>query len=195
MSKRKQMGLEIVAFEGRFANGKLQVYQLPAGDGGGAYEIAGINDRYHPAKAKELRALIEGGQHEKARLEAGDYIVSYTDPILKFFPTPEDAEKNPHIEFLLRDTAFNRGAKGAATVLQLALGVDPDGVVGPITKAAFKRALEDDALLAKKITEARQRYERTSYPWKKSTRDESSKFWKGLSSRWDKAHQSAMGLV
>lgn len=196
MSKRTQMGQEIVNFEGRFKNGKLQVYQLPSGDGGGDYEVAGINERYHPTKAAELKALIESGQHQEAEAAAAAYIVDYTDPILKFFPSPEYAEANPHVEFLLRDTAFNRGAKGAATVLQLALDVPVDGVVGPVTKAAFKQALDSDPdTCARAITEARETYERTSYPWKQGTRDESSKFWKGLSSRWDKAHTAAQNLV
>jgi hypothetical protein len=197
MTKREQMGHEIIAFEGRFdKDGKLLVYKLPAGDGGGNYEIAGINERYHPSKAKQLKDLIEMGQHGRAKAEAADYIIAYTDPVLKFFPSPEYAESSPHIEFLLRDTAFNRGAKGAATVLQLALGVPTDGIVGEKTKAMFKMRLDEDkAALARSITKARETYERTSYPWKTGKRDESSKFWKGLASRWDKAHTSGSRLV
>lgn len=197
MTKRQQMGREIVQFEGRFdSQGRLQVYKLPPGDGGGAFEIAGINDRYHPTKSKQLKSLIESGQHDKAHSEAGSYIVAYTDPILKFFPSLDYAEKNPHIEFLLRDSAFNRGNKGAATILQLALGVTPDGIVGPITQKAFKEALDKDpSALARNITKARETYERNSYPWKTGKRDESSKFWAGLSNRWKKAHEAGSRLV
>lgn len=197
MTKREQMGHEIVQFEGRFdSQGRLQVYKLPSGDGGGSFEVAGINERYHPAKSKQLKNLIESGQHAKAHSEAGTYIIGYTDPILKFFPSPELAEKNPHVEFLLRDSAFNRGNKGAATILQLALGVTPDGVVGPMTQKAFKEALEKDPnALARSITKARETYERNSYPWKMAKRDESSKFWAGLSSRWKKAHEAGSRLV
>jgi hypothetical protein len=197
MTKREQMGHEIVAFEGRFdKDGKLLVYKLPAGDGGGNYEIAGINERYHPSKSKQLKDLIESGQHSRAKTEAADYIIAYTDPVLKFFPSPEYAESSPHIEFLLRDTAFNRGVKGAATVLQLALGIPTDGIVGEKTKAAFKARLDvDKVALARSITKARETYERTSYPWKTGKRDESSKFWGGLASRWDKAHTSGSRLV
>ena len=65
--QRHAMGLAIVReFEGRYSAGKLQVYKLPPGDGGGAYEIAGINDRYHPSKAGQLKSFIELGMHEKA---------------------------------------------------------------------------------------------------------------------------------
>jgi hypothetical protein len=196
MTKRQEMGHAIVEFEGRFKDGKLAIYKLPAGDGGGAYEIAGINDRYHPSKAKQLKDLIESGQADKAKSEAATYIVAYTDPILKFFPSLEDALAHPHIEFLLRDSAFNRGNKGAATVLQLALGLSPiDGIIGEKTKTAFKEALQNHNAFARAITQARETYERSSFPWKASRRDESSKFWKGLANRWDKAHATALRLI
>src|ERR1700746_3063085 len=122
--QRHAMGLAIVReFEGRYKDGKLQVYKLPVGDGGGAFEIAGINDRYHPSKAGQLKALIENGEHDKAEAEAADYIVEYTRCVLKFFPSAQAAEVVPAIEFMLRDTAFNRGCKGAAAVLPIALGM------------------------------------------------------------------------
>jgi lysozyme family protein len=196
--KRIEMGREIVRFEGRYKDGKLQVYYLPAEDGGGAYEIAGINDRYHPKKAKELRDLIEEGKHKQAEDEAAIYIEEYTRSVLKFFPSPELADANPAIEFVLRDSCFNRGPKGAATILQHALGMEEiDGIVGPATRAEFARQLVDPGPveLLEQITQARETYERNVYPWKPSKRDESSKFWKGLSSRWDKAHSKAQNFA
>lgn len=190
--KRTEMGLEIVRFEGRFKDGKLQVYKLPAGDGGGSYEIAGINERYHPKKALELKKLIEAGHHEVAALEAAEYIIDYTKGVLNFFPNESYADKNLGVEFLLRDSAFNRGLKGAATILQLALGVTVDGAVGPKTKEEFKKQLDaDSGGVCHRLTSAREKYERTSYPWKSATRDESSKFWKGLSNRWTIAHTTS----
>jgi lysozyme family protein len=194
-AQRQAMGFAIVRdFEGRYKHGKLQCYQLPPGDGGGAYEIAGINERYHGTKAAQLKALVEAGEHAKAEQEAATYIIDYTKAVLKFFPSTEAAEANPQIEFLLRDTAFNRGAKGAATVLQLALGMaDIDGAVGPATHREFAKQLEDPGpeILAHRITQARETYEKTSYPWKTGRRDERSRFWKGLSNRWAKAHAIA----
>jgi lysozyme family protein len=191
---RQDMGKAIIEFEGRYKDGKLQVYILPVGDGGGAYEIAGINDRYHSITAARLKRLIEAGKHDRAEEEAAAYIEEYTRGVLKFFPDSQTADANPAIEFVLRDAAFNRGAKGAATILQIALGMAAiDGVVGPVTHREFAKQLKDlgPEYVLDRLTQARQTYERTSYPWKKSTRDESSKFWKGLSSRWAKAHQVA----
>ena len=188
------MGKAIVEFEGRFDKvGNLSVYKLPAGDGGGAYEVAGINERYHPSKAKQLKDLIEAGQHQKAMREASEYIEAYTRPVRKFFPDEQSADDNPAIEFVLRDSAFNRGNKGAAAILQIALEVPVDGAIGPVTKRAFSDNLSQhgQANVLRRLPAARETYERNSYPWKSGKRDESSKFWAGLSNRWSKAHKMA----
>jgi hypothetical protein len=188
--KRHAMGAEIVKMEGRYKDGKLQHYKLPAGDGGGAGEVAGINERYHREQYAKLRGLIEGGAHEEAEVEAARYIAQYTSPVIKFFPSDDLAERNAGVEFILRDAAFNRGAKGAATILQIALGVPVDGIVGPDTKAAFAEALEaDQEQFMVHLRSARETYERNRYPWKPSSRDQSSKFWAGLKNRWAKSHE------
>lgn len=196
--KRFQMALEIVRFEGRYKDGKLQHYKLPPGDGGGEGEVAGINEKYHSEQYAKLRGLIEGGAHEEAEFEAVRYIEKYTRGVVSFFPSPESAEENPAIEFVLRDSCFNRGLKGAATVLQLALGMSEiDGLCGPVTHREFARQLAEPGpveVLAN-LTKARETYERNKYAWKPQSRDESSKFWKGLSKRWAKAHTIASEFV
>ena len=194
MKNALAMGGEIVQFEGRFdSKGDLLVYKLPTGDGGGAYEVAGINERYHPGKARELKTLIESGQNKKALKEAVEYIEFITRPVRAFFPNEQTADQNPGLEFILRDVAFNRGLKGAATILQIALGVTVDGFVGPKTKEEFGRQIASygQSYVMHEVTRARETYERTTYPWKGNKRDESSKFWRGLANRWSKAQQSA----
>jgi lysozyme family protein len=192
--KRLAMGKAIVEFEGRYKDGKLQWYKLPAGDGGGEYEVAGINQKYHPAKAAQLKRLIDNAQHDAAEREAAAYIEEYTRGVLRFFPSPQAADANPHIEFVLRDIGFNRGVKGAATVLQLALGVTPiDGIIGPMSYREFARQLEFPGAknILERLTQARETYERNVFAWKTQSRDESSKFWRGLSNRWTKCHEVA----
>lgn len=195
-TKREKMGAHIVKVEGRFdREGRLQVYQLPAADGGGRFEVAGINEKYHRPKAVKLRGMIQSGQHAAAKKAAADYIIDFTDKVVNWFPEGK-ASKYPHVEFLLRDVFFNRGNRGAAAVLQLALGVTVDGRIGPVSRSAFYEALADDAdALAKKITAARAQYEKKTYPWKTRSRNERSPFWKGLSNRWAKTHKAAMELV
>lgn len=184
------MGLVIVKeFEGRYKGGKLQWYKLPSGDGGGAFEVAGINERYHDEMAWNLRRLIDDGFHEKAERDAANYIISYTDPVLKFFPRANRPEKNPGVEFILRDCFFNRGPTGSARILQIALGMkDVDGIVGPATRAELGKQIDEigSQRVVSKISKARETYERNVVG-----RNEKSKFWKGLSSRWDKAHTIA----
>jgi lysozyme family protein len=187
-------GLQIVKFEGRYQGGKLQHYKLPPGDGGGTGEVAGINEKYHGPKYRQLKALIEAGKHTEAEQEAALYIAEYTKAVLGFFPADVDPNQYGAIQFILRDTCFNRGPGGAAAVLQIALnaGLKVDAAVGPNTRKLFAEALKNDKEgLPAKLTKARETYERNSYPWKSGKRDESSKFWKGLANRWRDAHNAS----
>src|SRR5574341_1511474 len=78
--QRARMARAIVDFEARRdAQGRLAFYALPAGDGGGSYEVAGINDRYHPAEAEHLAQLIRAGQHAEAESYVAAFILRYTD--------------------------------------------------------------------------------------------------------------------
>jgi hypothetical protein len=74
---------------------------------------------------------------------------------------------------------------------------DIDGVVGPMTHREFARQLDDPgaAVVLRAISAARETYERNVYAWKPHARDESSKFWKGLSNRWARAHKAAGEFV
>lgn len=191
---REVMGKLILGFEARKdTQGRLAVYKLPKGDGGGTYEVAGINDRYHPRAAGKLREMIESNQHSAATEYAAEYLMGYTDCVRQWFETDghDVSEAYPQVEFFLRDTAFNRGAGGAASILQKALSVPVDGHVGPFTRSALAEQLEDSAdELLDRLRAAREWYERN-----KVGRDESSKFWKGLVNRWNKAVEAARSLV
>lgn len=175
--QRLEMAKFIVDCEARRdSQGRLKVYTLPAGDGGGKYEVAGINDRYHPDEVAALMHLIDKGKHAEAETRAIAYIATYTDGVARW-------TAHPGIEAYLRDCCFNRGAGGAAKIYQLALGVTPDGIVGRKTleEAAQVSGLEVLDFL-KGLRSAREEYER-----KVVRRSEKSKFWKGLVNRWDKA--------
>lgn len=176
--QRRQMAAEIVNFEGRRdAAGHLIVYYPPTGDGGGAYEVAGINARYNRLTAKRLAGLIARQRYDDAERVANDFIARTTDCAAAWTDVPA-------VEFYLRDCVFSRGARGAALILQRALGVVADGKVGPVTRAAA--AVVDPLELLTQLRQAREQYEREVVH-----RDERSKFWAGLSSRWDKAVTTA----
>lgn len=168
----------------RDSEGRLKVYPIPSGDGGGKYEIAGINDRYHPEAAKRLRALIQQGQHAAAEREAVAYILDYTDLVARWALPPA-------LEAFLRDCAFNRGPGGAGRILQIAVNVRQDGHVGPITLAAVRDRIHDVPALLQFLRKAREIYERQIAP----PVGDRAKFWPGLVNRWEKALKFSQTLL
>ncbi len=148
-------------------------------DGGGTYEVAGINEKYNKETADVLVALIEQGRFDEAEALAVDFIAQDTDRASSWSSVPG-------LEFYLRDCVFNRGGAGAARILQRALALEDDGVVGAQTREAVQLAESNPGDLLIRLRAARERYERDV-----AHRDETSVFWKGLVNRWNKAVEIA----
>ena len=185
LAQRLDMSRFIVSVEARRdRNGNLRVYKLPAADGGGTYEIAGINDRFHPQAAAHLKRLIEEGRHKAAEEYIVDYLLSYTDIVTKW-------TQHPAIEAFLRDCVFNRGPKGALRIFQIALGVIDDGNFGPKTRAALSEALKQPVALLRNLRRAREAYERKVAPPVGAR----AKFWQGLVNRWNKSYDFAQRYI
>ena len=125
--------LKTVDFESRKdKQGNLEVYKLPAGDMGGNFEVAGINDRYHPEAFKRIASLPP---QERAGA-AAQYIKEYTAPLVSKLPSA--------IQPFAQDLAFNRGMGGATKYIQqglnsLGVNVSVDGKLGPKTLDAINR--------------------------------------------------------
>ena len=176
--ERRRMAAAIVNFEARRdAQGHLKVYMLPKGDGGGRYEVAGINERYNKQTVDVLVALIEQQRFNEAEALAVDFIAQDTD-------RAQSWTRVPALEFYLRDSVFNRGGGGAARILQRALGIRDDGVVGAQTRGAMEAAEGNAPVLLQKLRVAREQYERDVVGYR-------AKFWKGLTNRWNKALEVA----
>jgi len=132
--------LQTVEWEGRKdKQGNLAVYKLPSGDMGGNYEVAGINDRYHPEAFKAISALPA---QERAKA-AAEYIQGYTAPLVEKLPQA--------LQPFTQDLAFNRGLGGATKYIQQGLNtlgqkVAVDGGFGPKTLAAINQ-VEPRALM------------------------------------------------
>lgn len=173
---RRKIGQLILTAEARRdKNGRIAIYQLPPGDGGGTYEIAGINNHYHPKQASILKNLINTEQYTLAEQQARDYILQYTDTILTWLPPGQ----YPTTETILRDTCFNAGPGGAAKTLQNALNLTPDGIVGPLTKNATLQALsQGDRNLALRLHAAR-----WEYMHQKAQNPGKQQFWNGWRNR------------
>jgi hypothetical protein len=125
--------MKTVDFEGRRdKSGNLAVYKLPSGDMGGSYEVAGINNKYHPDAFKAISSPSPS-QREQA---AAEYVVQYTAPFTQKLP---DA-----VRPFAQDLAFNRGVGGATKYMQQALNnlgvpVKVDGAIGPQTLNAIRQ--------------------------------------------------------
>jgi lysozyme family protein len=182
--ERLRIAESILNFEARRdKQGRLQVYKLPPGDGGGAFEVAGINERYHPQEAQHLADLISAGRYDEAEAAAREIIATYTDFVTRW-------TSSTAVESYLRDCGFNRGPRGAARILQRAIGVDDDGVVGQKTLATVAAQEQQPVALLKAMRRAREQYERDV-----AHRDETSKFWKGLVNRWNNALNFALTFL
>jgi len=131
-----------VNWEGRRdKKGNLSVYALPSGDMGGDYEVAGINDRYHPEAFRKIAGL-PAQDREGA---AAEYISQYTAPLVSKLP--------PAIQPFTQDLAFNRGLGGATKYIQQGLNalgqkVAVDGAIGPKTLSAIGSVSPRDLMAA-----------------------------------------------
>lgn len=144
-TKPEQDALQIAAlktidFEARKdKQGNVQVYKLPAGDMGGNFEVAGINDKYHPDAFKRISSLPA---QERAQA-AAQYVKEYTSPFVSKLPQ--------EVQPFAQDLAFNRGMGGATKYIQQGLNtlghkVAVDGGLGPKTLAAINQ-VEPKALM------------------------------------------------
>jgi len=182
--ERLRIAKSILSFEARRdKKGRLAVYKLPKGDGGGTFEVAGINDGNHPEQARALANLIAAGKFDQAEQQAIVFMVAFTDAVVTWSSITA-------VESYLRDCCFNRGPKGAARILQRALGLHDDGAIGNDTRTAMAAAEADPRALLKKMRAAREQYERDV-----AHRNERSKFWKGLVNRWNNALTFALTFL
>lgn len=131
-----------VNWEGRRdKKGNLSVYALPSGDMGGDYEVAGINDRYHPEAFRKIAGLPA----QDRETAAAQYISQYTSPLVSQLPQA--------IQPFAQDLAFNRGMGGATKYLQeglrsLGQNVAVDGAIGPKTLSAIGSVNPKDLMIA-----------------------------------------------
>jgi len=154
----------------RDKTGNVAVYKLPSGDMGGSYEVAGINDKFHPGEASRLANLPP----EQREIEAAKYIRKYTAPIVDKMPQEMQA--------FVQDMAFNRGAGGATKYIQQGLNslgqkVAVDGVLGAKTLQAIGTVQPSALMQAASQAQLQDEYT------KASVNPERRKFLQGLENR------------
>jgi hypothetical protein len=161
----------------RDKQGRLKVYNLPANDGGGRFEVAGINERYDTAKCLQLVAMLNAGQYAAAEREAAEYIATQTDAAKKW-------TRLPAAELFLRDTIFNRGLGGATKILQMALG----GVARSQIATAVLQAEKNPKQFIESLRAAREEYEWTVVGRR-------ANFVAGLTNRWNHVRDEALKMI
>lgn len=141
----------------RDKQGNLSIYRLPAGDGGGTHEIAGINNGSHPAEYAKLETLVKAGKHAEAEQEAKRYIMQYTQPVGNILQTAGVTSSG--IDYFLRDMYFNGGEYGAVRVIHRALGVEDSKKFNADTVEAVKNYLKThtEQQLLERLKNARER--------------------------------------
>jgi hypothetical protein len=161
----------------RDAQGRLRIYNLPANDGGGRFEVAGINERYDTTECLKLVAMLNAGQYAAAEREAAQYIASQTDAAAKW-------TRLPSVELFLRDTIFNRGLGGTTKILHMALGVAAHSQVAE----AVLEAEQNPRLFIERLRAAREEYEWTVVGRR-------ANMVTGLTNRWNHARDEALKLI
>jgi len=162
--------------------GRLQVYNLPRADGGGAYEVAGINQRFHPRQAAALRSLIQQGRHAEAEQAAKTYIGEYTNPVTTF-------AANPGSEYALRDAYFNRGPGGAYWMAKFAAGLNPTRSMSAEDRQSILTAQQaDPAGFLRRLHTAAEQYESRFAGYR-------PQFARGLQNRWNERLKNSLALL
>lgn len=153
--RERVMGNMLIGSEARRDRfGRLIVYTPPDGDGGGAFEVAGINAASHPEEARKLRDLIAAGRYDEAEREANRYIVRYTNPVASLVKA-SGLSRADGVEYFLRDIYFNGGPGGFNKVLNRALDL-PDHAARERQLESLKQYSGDARRLLDRLNRERQ---------------------------------------
>lgn len=126
------------------ANGRPMLYKLPAADGGGEYEVAGLNEKSNPAELAHVRQMIqEGRPTEEIRSYIKSVYKQKTNYAMQYLPPGY----SQGVELFLRDCALNHSPKGVTTILCNAIGIPANTPNIQSEVAKFVRVHGEAALL------------------------------------------------
>ncbi len=165
--------------EAQLKGGKLAVYKPPAGDGGGAFEVAGITARYQPKEAAELKALVEAGRHQEAESKAKLFFAKRAEPFIKH-------TNRAGIQLQLTDIVHNRGEGGLRSILQRATGMASEKDYQKLIET-----LNTDPQALEKLHKARVSYEMEVVDRGRASR---AKFRQGLMNRFNAAYTASQQI-
>ena len=103
----------------RDSSGRPIVYALPKEDGGGSFEVAGLNEKYNNQEARALRTMIQAGA-PTATIE--NFIRSVYKQKTQYGADFLPPGHSKGIELFVRDCALNHSPQGVRTILAAAVG-------------------------------------------------------------------------
>lgn len=153
-TSEKQLALMCSFIMQSESNGSLAVHKLPAGDGGGEYEVAGLNQRDDNAELQHVIALMKEGKRDEAMQYVAAAYVRKTQSTVDWLHAR--GINNPAIEYMARDMAFNHGNGGARSILNRALAANKGGdVTSLVTNIYTARAAKFKAIAANNPAKAK----------------------------------------
>lgn len=138
----------------RDSKGRPIVYSLPKEDGGGSFEVAGLNEKYNKEEATVLRQMIQTGVPTPI-IEG--YIRSVYKQKTQYGANLIPPSSSQGLELFVRDCALNHSPKGVNTILAAAVGTY---AADPALPAAVQTYISryGEAALLRNLSKARASY-------------------------------------
>ncbi len=173
------------------ANGRPQIYKLPAGDGGGNFEVAGLNEKSNPVELEHVKLMLEAN---RPTAEIRDYIKSVYKQKTNYAAQLIPDSCSQGIELTIRDCALNHSPGGVSTIIKSAIGIPNTPEISTLKLkdevAKFVRTHGEKAFLYN-LSIARANYYRKLVVDK----PERAKFLKGWLNRNKKVYTSSQSLL
>lgn len=152
---QKDVSIYQTILNNEIGNRDISVHELPTADGGGEWEVAGINIASHPAQATKLRNMIKAGaSQEQLKESVFAYYKEYTQSVAD---AVNPITNSKGIELFLRDCAFNHGPAGALDrVLRRAINAPSDADMSKALQTYM--ASHSNTELLKALSTARANY-------------------------------------
>lgn len=153
-TSQKQLALMCSYILQSESGGSLAVHKLPAGDGGGEYEVAGLNQRDDNTELQHVISLMKDGKRDEAMQYVAAAYVRKTQSTVDWLHAR--GINNPAIEYMARDMAFNHGNGGARSILTRALAANQGGDVASLATSIYSaRAAKFRAIAANNPAKAK----------------------------------------
>jgi uncharacterized protein (TIGR02594 family) len=168
-----------------FARGLAHVLEMEGGISDDPYDPGGLTNKGITLRVYAEWKGVEPDEGLEAELKRISDEAVRDIYLQRYWRPAHCTEMAPALAFLHFDAAVNHGVTGAMRLLQRAVGTDPDGEIGPNTRAAIARFSMADVL--RRYADARRaRYRALPHFWR---------FGRGWLARVDKTLARALAIA